>query len=84
MASKLSALKLLNQLIWLSLKTKDVLLKTKDGLLKTEDVPLKTKDSPTVNRILLPHILTNVPTHTQTSNLDGYNKLSQMDELKKG
>ena len=28
----------LNQLIWLSLKTKDLLLKTKDGLLKTADV----------------------------------------------
>ena len=44
--------KLLDQLICLSLKTKDVLLKTKDGqlktkdgLLKTEDVLLKTKDS---------------------------------------
>ena len=43
---------LLDQLICLSLKTKDVLLKakdgqlkTKDGLLKTEDVLLKTKDS---------------------------------------
>ena len=37
--------KLLDQLICLSLKTKDVLLKAKDGQLKTEDVLLKTKDS---------------------------------------
>ena len=51
MASKLPALKLLNQLIYLSLKTKDVplktkdsLLKTKDSLLKIEDVLMKTKD----------------------------------------
>ena len=36
---------MLNQLICLSLKIKDILLKTKDGLLKTEDVHLKTKDS---------------------------------------
>ena len=39
----------LNQLIWLNLKTKDILLKTKDGLLKTEDILLKTKDGPSVN-----------------------------------
>ena len=35
--------------------------------------------SPSVNRKLLKHILTNVPTHlphTQTSELDDYNKLS--------
>ena len=44
MASKLSALKMLNQLICLSLKTKNILLKTKDGILKTEDILLKTKD----------------------------------------
>ena len=36
---------MLNQLIWLSLKTKDILLKTKDSLLKTKDILLKTKDS---------------------------------------
>ena len=78
---QLSALKkLLSQLTWLSLKTKDVLLKTKDSLLKTEDILLKTKDGPSVNRKLLTHILTNIPTnpatHTQTSVLDDYSKLS--------
>ena len=79
---------MLNQLIWLSKKTKDILLKTKDSrlktedsLLKTEDVLLKTKDSPSVNSKLLTHILTNVATyhpltHTQTSDLDNYNELS--------
>ena len=36
--------KLLNQLICLRLKTKDILLKTKDGLLKTKDGLLKTED----------------------------------------
>ena len=40
---------------------------------KLEDVLLKTKDGPSVNRKLLTHILTNVPTHTQTSNLDNCN-----------
>ena len=45
------------------LKTKDSLLKTDDGLLKTDDVVLKTKDSPSVNRKLLTHILTNIPTY---------------------
>ena len=30
--------------LWLSLKTKDVLLKIKEGLMKTEDLLLKTKD----------------------------------------
>ena len=35
--------KLLDQLICLSLKTKDVLLKTKDGQLKTKDGLLKLK-----------------------------------------
>ena len=75
---------MLNQLIWLSLKTKDIFLKTKDsllktedGLLKTEDILLETKESPSVNQKLLPHILTNVstylPTHTQASDLDDYN-----------
>ena len=63
-------------------KTKDVLLKTKDSLLKTEDVLLKTKDGPSVNRKLLTHILTNIPTYTQTSNLDDYNKLSLCQSLK--
>ena len=48
------------------LKTKDGLLKTEDGLLKTEDVLFKTKDSPSVNRKLLTHILTNVPTQPHT------------------
>ena len=67
--------KLLNQFIWLSLKTTDILL-------KTEDVLLKTKDGPSVNRKLLTHILTNVPTHTQASNLDDYNKLSHRLSLK--
>ena len=64
---------MLNQLIWLSLKmkdillkTKDSLLKTKDGLLKTEDVLLKTKDGPNVNRKLLTHIQTYPTTHPPT------------------
>ena len=58
------------------LKKPDILLKTKDGLLKTEDILLKTKGGPSVNRKLLTHILTNVPTHTQASDLDNYNKIS--------
>ena len=57
---------MLNQLTRLSLKIKDVLLKTKDGLLKTGDILLKTKDGPSVNRKLLTHILTNIPTHQDT------------------
>ena len=47
-------------------KTKDILLKTKDSLLKTEAVPLKSKDGPSVNRKLLTHILTNIPTNPHT------------------
>ena len=77
---------MLNKVIWLSLKTKDILLKTKDGLLKTEDVLLKTKDSPSVNKKLLTHILTNIPTthtHIKTSKLDDYNKLSLLLSLRK-
>ena len=38
-----------------------------------KDQPLKDVilgSSPSVNRKLLPHILINVPTHTQTSELD--------------
>ena len=67
--------KMLNQLIWQRLKTKDALLKTKDGLVKTEDgllrtedVLLKTKDGPSANRKLLTYILTNTdkPTHPHT------------------
>ena len=76
MASKLSALKIVESAHMSELKkTIDVLLRTKDGLSKTEDVLVKTKDSPSVNKKLLTHILTNVPTHphTQTSYLDDYN-----------
>ena len=65
-------------------KNKDVLLKTKDSLLKTEDILLKTKDGPSVNRKLLTHILTYIPTnpHTQTSHLDNYSKISLQLSLK--
>ena len=38
--------------------------------------------SPSVNRKLLTHILTNPPTHTQTSDLDDYNKFSHRLSLK--
>ena len=55
---------------------KNVLLKTKDGLLKTEDMLLKTEDGPSVNGQLLTHILTNVPTHKQTFDMDACHKLS--------
>ena len=67
MASKLLALKIIESAHMAELrKTEDVLLETKDGLLKTEDILLKTKDGPSVNRKLLTHILTNVPTHSHT------------------
>ena len=39
--------------------------------------------SPSVNRKLLTHILTNVLTHTQTSELGNYNKLSLWLSLKR-
>ena len=63
--------------MWVSLKSKDILLKnkdvplkTEDSLLKSEDVLLKTKDSPSVNRKLLTHIpnkCTHPPTHRHPS-----------------
>ena len=59
------------------------LLKTEDGLLKTKDVLLKTKDCPSVIRKLLTHILTNVPTHPQTSDLEDYDKFSHRLSLKR-
>ena len=62
-------------------------MRTKDGLLKMEDVLLKSKDGPSLNRILVTHILTNVPKHsptdTQTSDLDDYNKLNHRLSLEK-
>ena len=53
------------------------------SLLKTEYMLLKTKDGPSVNRKLLTHILTNIPTHPLTSKLDDYNKISLQLSLKK-
>ena len=63
---------MLNQLIWLSLKNKDVFLKTKYGLLKTEDVLLTTKDGPSVNRKLLKHTLTNGDPSSVTGAAKGF------------
>ena len=70
MASKLPALKIVESAHMPELKKlKTYSCKTKDGLLKTEDVLLKTKDGPCVNRKLLTHILTNVPTHIRLGRL---------------
>ena len=65
------------------LKTKDILLKTKDSLMKTEDILLKTKDGPCVNRKLLTHVQTYVPTHPKTSDWDYYNRISLQLSLKR-
>ena len=74
---QLSALKIVE-----SAHMADVLLKTEDGHLKTEDILLKSKDGPSVNRRLLTCILRSVSTHTQTSKLDDYSKLSLWLSLK--